>query len=140
MSSIDSLGSRSNSFSSSRSHQSLQLQQRPSGTTQQPLRHRASYDGFGNRPSRGHPPSMSNGYTAPAPTKQQQPVIDPRWNRGGRQPASPKQDQFGVYPPYVPRGHHRNRSMGNHGYPVQAPYRVLHSYNSPAYRNAPIWG
>lgn len=39
------------------------------------------------------------------------------------------------YPPYMPRGlHRRNQSAGN------PPYRVLHSYNSPAYRNAPIWG
>jgi len=141
MSSMDG-GSRNNSFSSSRSQQGLQLQ-RPSSTQPQPrgrpsqsLRHRASYDGYSNQMSRGHPPSMSNGYTAPAP----KPVIDPRWN-SNRQPATPKQDQYGVYPPYVPRGgHHRNRSMGNHGYPVQAPYRVLHSYNSPAYRNVPIWG
>lgn len=47
------------------------------------------------------------------------------------------------YPPYVPRGQHRrNQSAGNQpshdmGHP---PYRILHSYNSPAYRNAPIWG
>lgn len=41
-------------------------------------------------------------------------------------------------PPYVPRGHHRrNLSTGSGN---QAPYRILHSYNSPAYRNAPIWG
>ncbi|KAK8074664.1 hypothetical protein PG997_009327 [Apiospora hydei] len=44
----------------------------------------------------------------------------------------------GRYPPYVPRGHFRNRSMGADQHP--APYRVLHSYNSPAYKNAPIWG
>lgn len=38
-------------------------------------------------------------------------------------------------PPYVPRGAHRQSSSGG-----QPPYRILHSYNSPAYRNAPIWG
>ncbi|OIW30846.1 hypothetical protein CONLIGDRAFT_291610 [Coniochaeta ligniaria NRRL 30616] len=140
MSSMDS-GSRNDSFSSSRSHQSIQLQRPAStqpyqGRPNQPLRHRASYDGYSNGINRGHPPSMSNGYTAPAPTK---PIIDPRWN-SNRQPAQVKQDQYGVYPPHVPRGHHRNRSVGNHGYPVNAPYRVLHSYNSPAYRNVPIWG
>jgi hypothetical protein len=138
ISSMDS-GSRNNSFSSSRSHQSLQVQ-RPSSTQphqgrpNQPLRHRASYDGYSNG-NRGHAPSMSNGYTAPTP----KPVIDPRWN-SNRQSTTPKQDQYGVYPPHVPRGHYRNRSMGNQGYPVDAPYRVLHSYNSPAYRNVPIWG
>lgn len=49
-------------------------------------------------------------------------------------------------PPYVPRAHHRrNLSAGSQPHPDQAstnhaPYRILHSYNSPAYRNAPIWG
>ncbi|KAH8907787.1 hypothetical protein BR93DRAFT_566261 [Coniochaeta sp. PMI_546] len=140
MSSMDS-GSRNNSFSSSRSHQSIQVPRPAStqpqlGRPNQALRHRASYDGYSNGMNRGHPPSMSNGYTAPAPVK---PIIDPRWN-SNRQSTQFKQDQYGVYPPHVPRGHHRNRSVGNHGYPVNAPYRVLHSYNSPAYRNAPIWG
>lgn len=46
--------------------------------------------------------------------------------------------------PYVSRSHAhaRNRSWGGscdaYGNPL--PFRVLHSYNSPAYRNAPIWG
>ena len=47
--------------------------------------------------------------------------------------------------PYsAPRGHVRNRTMGasvscdRDGNPL--PFRVLHSYNSPAYRNVPIWG
>lgn len=47
-------------------------------------------------------------------------------------------------PPYVPRdAHRRNLSAGGRSYDQgagQAPYRILHSYNSPAYRNAPIWG
>ncbi|KAH8662267.1 hypothetical protein BX600DRAFT_316131 [Xylariales sp. PMI_506] len=34
-------------------------------------------------------------------------------------------------------GHARNRSLGAYG--TAPPYRVLHSYNSPAYRNMPIW-
>lgn len=52
-------------------------------------------------------------------------------------------NQYARYPPYVPRGQHRrNQSAGSQpshgmGHP---PYRILHSYNSPAYRNAPIWG
>lgn len=41
-----------------------------------------------------------------------------------------------------PSVHRRNFSTGSG--PQQAmgnpPYRILHSYNSPAYRNAPIWG
>lgn len=42
-------------------------------------------------------------------------------------------------PPHAPRSHSRNRSVGSAD-PHPAPYRVLHSYNSPAYRNVPIWG
>lgn len=41
-------------------------------------------------------------------------------------------------PPRAPRSHSRNRSVGSAD-PHPAPYRVLHSYNSPAYRNVPIW-
>ncbi|ROW10164.1 hypothetical protein VMCG_01856 [Cytospora schulzeri] len=58
-------------------------------------------------------------------------VEDHQWNHHTR------------YPPYVPRGQHRrNQSAGNqpHHAPGHPPYRILHSYNSPAYRNAPIWG
>ncbi|KAI0021400.1 hypothetical protein F4780DRAFT_288052 [Xylariomycetidae sp. FL0641] len=47
-------------------------------------------------------------------------------------------DHRGPSLPHVPRGHYRHRSMDQSG--TSAPYRVLHSYNSPAYRNAPIWG
>lgn len=47
-------------------------------------------------------------------------------------------------PPYVPRDHHRRNLSGGshltHSGGSHAPYRILHSYNSPAYRNAPIWG
>jgi hypothetical protein len=143
MSSMDS-GSRHNSLSSSsQAQEGLQIQRSSStqpyqGRPNQPLRHRASYDGYSNAVTPGHPPSMSNGYTAPIPATPK-PVLDPRW--GNRGVAQPKMDQFGVYPPHVPRGHYRNRSMGNrNGYPVNAPYRILHSYNSPAYRNVPIWG
>lgn len=137
MSSMDS-GSRNNSFSSSRSYQGSQVQRPASvqphqGRPSQPLRHRVSYDGYSGI-HRGHPPAMSNGYTPPSP----RPIIDP-WN-SNRPPTTPKQDQFGVYPPHVPRGHYRGRSMGSRGSPIDAPYRILHSYNSPAYRNVPIWG
>lgn len=46
-------------------------------------------------------------------------------------------DQQGPYPHHMSRGqHHRNLSTETHN----PPYRILHSYNSPAYRNAPIWG
>lgn len=76
-------------------------------------------------------------------------VADPRWNRPSQQFQQhweQKDQQLGGrYHPYVPRGHSRNRSLSATGPPVGqpapgVPYRILHSYNSPAYRNAPIWG
>lgn len=67
------------------------------------------------------------------------------WNPQNGRPMS-GQLPWGA-PPYVPRGHHRrNLSAGSryssqvHAGSAHAPYRILHSYNSPAYRNAPIWG
>lgn len=123
---------------------------------QPPLRHRSSYDGYTIHQQRnlqqypGYPPAMSNGYTAPLHfSKPARPLVDP-WNGGGNMDQfDPTASQWsasdGPYPPYVPRGHYRNRSAGSsrsgygHGH-TTAPYRVLHSYNSPAYRNVPIWG
>lgn len=58
-----------------------------------------------------------------------QKISQPSWEQGGR------------YPSAFPRGHHRHKSLGNpQTGAVQAPFRVLHSYNSPAYRGVPIWG
>ncbi|KAI0125183.1 hypothetical protein BJ170DRAFT_598009 [Xylariales sp. AK1849] len=107
----------------------------------QQLRHRASYHGHydanGDQlveevyqslyKDNGPYPSMSD-------TNGQAYVTDP-WS--GR-PLPQQSDEQARYPPHVPRGHTRNRSVGSHG--LSAPYRVLHSYNSPAYRNVPIWG
>lgn len=120
---------------------------------QQPLRHRASYDGYSyqHQQLRGHAPSMSNGYTAPAKplaydlrhsNSRGQLDAAATWSRSQADAAAGQWYQAG--PPHVPRvAHHRNRSMGNrngHGHGQNVPYRVLHSYNSPAYRHAPIWG
>ncbi|KAK4151897.1 hypothetical protein C8A00DRAFT_35417 [Chaetomidium leptoderma] len=118
-------------------------------TTQQLLRHRASYDGYSYQqrfPQSGHPPSMSNGYTAPAkaaydPRRRRQLDAAATWSKSQADAAAGQWYQGGQQPPSIPRGHYRNRSMGNrsaHG--LDPPYRVLHSYNSPAYRHAPIWG
>ncbi|KAH8882713.1 hypothetical protein GQ53DRAFT_445559 [Thozetella sp. PMI_491] len=144
--------SRRGSLSSS-SQGSAPAWQRPGNAP--PLRHRASYDGYGPHHmsnygpgqgnngyglQNGHQPSMSNGYMAPAPSIKQQHAWDP-WSAYG--PSSQQWDQYGRYPPQVHRspGHYRNRSMGNRdGHGNNPPYRVLHSYNSPAYRNVPIWG
>ncbi|KAK0666307.1 hypothetical protein QBC41DRAFT_325979 [Cercophora samala] len=151
-------GSRRGSLSSVQEHEEDGIK-RPSSAQpwqmrsnqqqqQQPLRHSASYDEwnqFGRRPQAGHPPSMSNGYTAPS-----KPVYDPRyaqqhtpantWSRSQLDASAGQWYQNGAYP-QVPRGHYRKRSMSlQNSYGPKPPYRVLHSYNSPAYRNAPIWG
>ncbi|TLS22482.1 uncharacterized protein PpBr36_09749 [Pyricularia pennisetigena] len=82
--------------------------------------------------------------------QQSSPNFDPKWSRAPSQQfqqhwEQQEQQLGGRYHPYVPRAHGRNRSMslagpasGQSGQGV--PYRILHSYNSPAYRNAPIWG
>ncbi|KAK1825835.1 hypothetical protein QBC39DRAFT_37974 [Podospora conica] len=144
-------GSRSNSMHGDRRYNSLPSNaaqagsaiQRPSSAQAwqvrtakpQQLKHRASHDGFNMQQRRrqyGNSPSMSNGYTA-----QPKHSYDP-WNSNSQfDPGHGLQDSR--YPPYVPRGHHRNRSI-NHAGSTNVPYRVLHSYNSPAYRGAPIWG
>lgn len=99
------------------------------------LRHRSSHDSFNLQQRRSeyrHPPSMSNGYKGYSKS-----MYDP-WNSNGHfDPGAGVGLQDNRHPPYVPRGHHRNRSLNR---APNAPYRVLHSYNSPAYRNAPIWG
>ncbi len=130
------------------------------------LRHRASYDGYSNGPRQTwdagsygppqyNPPRMSNGYTGPVP------AVGP-YGSGRRRSGSGSSSHGDIYqlqqqqawdfyyqqytrpPPSFPRGaHQRNRSMGSRFGPVpgpQAPYRILHSYNSPAYRGVPIWG
>lgn len=144
-------GSRSNSMHAQGRHNSLTSNpaqagsaiQRPSSAQAwqvrtakpQQIKHRASHDGFNmqqRRRQHGHSPSMSNGYTA-----QPNHSYDP-WNSNSQfDPGYGLQDSR--YPPYVPRGHHRNRSI-NRAASTNVPYRVLHSYNSPAYRGAPIWG
>ncbi|KAK0718828.1 hypothetical protein B0T21DRAFT_295287 [Apiosordaria backusii] len=145
-------GSRRGSLSSVQEHEHEGYSiQRPSSAQpwqMQPLRHSASYDEWnqwGRWPQSGHPPSMSNGYTAPS-----KPVYDPRyaqqhtpantWSRSQLDAAAGQWYQNGPCP-QVPRGHNRKRSMSmQNSYGPRPPYRVLHSYNSPAYRNAPIWG
>ncbi|KAK4464125.1 hypothetical protein QBC42DRAFT_344882 [Cladorrhinum samala] len=115
----------------------------------QPLRNRAGYEdhSYGRQlPQQGYPPSMSNGYTAPPQARQEQwsthhsLSVASTWSRSQLDAAAGQWYQPGpTYPPYVPRGPYRKRSMSAHHGP-KPPYRVLHSYNSPAYRNAPIWG
>ncbi|KAI0602741.1 hypothetical protein F4775DRAFT_600708 [Biscogniauxia sp. FL1348] len=47
-------------------------------------------------------------------------------------------DQYGPYPTQAPHGQFQYRRLERSLH--ETPYRVLHSYNSPAYRNVPIWG
>ena len=149
-------GSRRNSISSIQSEGGFHphsVQAWQVRTAQQPLRHRASYDGYSSQQRLssqyyGHPPSMSNGYSAPAKPMaydrhHNRGQLDPAstWSRSQADAAAGQRYQGGPYQPHVPGGHHRNRSTGDgHGRRPNPPYRVLHSYNSPAYRHAPIWG
>ena len=137
-------GPRRNSFDQSRSNslssQSFvgphypgptqpHMQNVPGPRAAPPLRHRASHDGFSNQ-TRSWPgqQQLPHGYAKPS----SDPWVSPQQSYAN-QPYAP--------PPYVPRGHYRNRSLGNRQvYPGQPPYRILHSYNSPAYRGVPIWG
>ncbi|KAK8122522.1 hypothetical protein PG984_011192 [Apiospora sp. TS-2023a] len=110
-----------------------------------PLHHRYSYDGYSLQQFQPDEDAVvteteqvlfrDNGpYPSMVHKDGQEYVTDP-WS--GR-PMPQVLGNQGRYPPYVPRGHFRNRSMGADQH--HAPYRVLHSYNSPAYKNAPIWG
>ncbi|KAK8016528.1 hypothetical protein PG993_014717 [Apiospora rasikravindrae] len=110
-----------------------------------PLHHRYSYDGYSLQHFHANEDAVlpeteetlirDNGpYPSMLHKDGQEYVTDP-WS--GR-PMPQVLGNQGRYPPYVSRGHFRNRSMGADQH--QAPYRVLHSYNSPAYKNAPIWG
>ncbi|KAM7187921.1 hypothetical protein V8F33_010953 [Rhypophila sp. PSN 637] len=108
-----------------------------------PLRHRSSYDEYTRHNSLQYrqPPSMSNAYTAPPSKPMQQSsehfdFVNNRWvpDGGGGGVRHPPPH----VPPRTPKHHQRKRSMSAYGH--QAPYRILHSYNSPAYRNVPIWG
>ncbi|KAL0466706.1 hypothetical protein QR685DRAFT_104715 [Neurospora intermedia] len=100
----------------------------------QTLRHRPSHDAYQQlRLQNANPPDMSSVYGVLA---NEHPSMDYRGTQGHVVPDS-------TYPSYVPRqtGHHRKRSMSMHtSHNPNPPYRILHSYNSPAYRNAPIWG
>ncbi|KAI2780271.1 hypothetical protein F4815DRAFT_445497 [Daldinia loculata] len=102
-----------------------------------PLHRRPSYEEYNIVPQdscardNGPYPSLSrNGQTY---------VSDP-WS--GRPMSLPQQldqqwDQRIQNPTHPPRRHTRHQSMDRQGNPMS--YRVLHSYNSPAYRHLPIW-
>ncbi|KAI0476025.1 hypothetical protein GGR56DRAFT_447438 [Xylariaceae sp. FL0804] len=127
--------SRGNSLRSQSSQRSQRNPPVRPGWSQQapPLRHRPSYDEDDDVLSADF--AQDNGpYPSMAAANGQAFVSDPWSGRPVPQKLEPSPRQ----PPYVPRGHSRHRSLDQHHNSV--PYRVLHSYNSPAYRNAPIWG
>ena len=96
-----------------------------------PLRHRASYEGQASKAR------MGQSYRRQSPNLWTSTHYEQLQMQYGGTAFDPRQ---GWYPPYVPRsGHYRNRSMMSQGR-SNAPYRVLHSYYSPAYRHVPIWG
>ena len=107
--------------------------------TQPQLRHRSSHDSF-NQPYAlpGPSPYMTDPWMAAQYRQRQQRELQQAMNKysGGGS------DQANRHPPpYVLRSnHHRNRSLNNGPQPHNPPYRILHSYNSPAYKNVPIWG
>ncbi|KAI0397727.1 hypothetical protein F5Y17DRAFT_322165 [Xylariaceae sp. FL0594] len=89
------------------------------------LRHRSSYDGHASQIQQAHSRehgkpqvSYSDHYLKTLPTPQQ----------AGKHPHKAQTRS---------QGHYRHNSFGE--YRSVGPYRVLHSYNSPAYRHAPIW-
>ncbi|KAI1466522.1 uncharacterized protein F4812DRAFT_81775 [Daldinia caldariorum] len=138
--------SRRSSDISRRSSLSRQSSQRSAATTgpaffgQQyhsqpdlPLHRRSSYDEYNILPQNSS--ARDNG-PYPSLSRNGQTYVSNPWS--GRSMSLPQQWDQGVqYPPHPPRHHIRHRSLDQYGNPM--PYRVLHSYNSPAYRHLPIW-
>ena len=128
--------SRHNSLASQASHRSAVSNgqawplYQPNDTPH--LKHRSSYDGysFPLRPTYG----LENApYGAPLPVNGQLYAA----GHLGDQPIAQQARQYPQQVRYGSRGHLRHYSLDHNGQPVQ--YRVLHSYNSPAYRGVPIW-
>ncbi|OTB02889.1 hypothetical protein M426DRAFT_190346 [Hypoxylon sp. CI-4A] len=141
------LSRRSSSDYSRRSSVGSQSSKLSSATTGPILRHqyhsnpslpslhrRSSYDDYNLVPQDS---SIRDNGPYPSISRNGQTVVSDPWS--GRSMSMPHQelDQPIQRPPHNPRQHHRHRSMDQYGNPT--PYRVLHSYNSPAYRHVPIW-
>ncbi|KAI0897423.1 hypothetical protein F4806DRAFT_400602 [Annulohypoxylon nitens] len=136
-----SLGSQSSQQSSATTDPNFSLQQKYSHPNLPSLHRRSSYDEY-NLTSQNSC-VRDNGPYPSMPRNGRAFVSDP-WS--GRSMSMPQQwdqelnQEFNQpirHPPYAPRHHQRHRSLDQYGNPM--PYRVLHSYNSPAYRNVPIW-
>lgn len=129
-----SLASQSSQHSSGTTRSNFSRQQHHSYPNLPSLQRRSSYDDYhlvpqdsGIRDNGPYPSISRNGQAY---------VSDPL---SGRTMSMPQQwDQPVLHPSHTPRHHYRNRSLDHNGNP--APYRVLHSYHSPAYKHVPIWG
>lgn len=137
--------SRRSSLASQSSHRSsatmgpgLPRQQYHSQPDLPSLQRRSSYDNYnlipqdsGIRDNGPYPSISRNGQAV---------ISDPLSGRSMSMPQQWEQqwDQLAQHPPHAPRHHYRQRSLDKNGNP--APYRVLHSYHSPAYKHVPIWG
>lgn len=130
------------SQNNSRHPQPVACAQQQEATRLKALRRQSSYDGYSYQHARAVTDSsyeqhMSQGngpYPFIANASGDTQISDP-WSGLPPQQSPNIQSR---YPPNIPRGHTRNQSSGSHS--DAAPFRVLHSYDSPAYRNAPIWG
>lgn len=112
---------------------------------QVPLSMQASQDDSRHSSLSSVQSDLSQGHSAPKGPKTRSLSHSDHWGSGNnsRLVEGHQWNKQGYYPPYVSRGqHYRNLSAEHRSDNAMdsPPYRVLHSYNSPAYRNAPIWG
>ncbi|KAI1263869.1 hypothetical protein F5Y18DRAFT_118261 [Xylariaceae sp. FL1019] len=117
--------SRRNSLSSQKSGRSVSNHRQPELPTHRALKHCSSYDEYSSlRRDNGPYPSLHSDTAANNSWKTQHAAVQ-------------HAQQTPHYVPRISRTHLRHRSLDRQG--PAAPYRILHSYNSPAYRHVPIW-
>jgi hypothetical protein len=115
------------SFRQPRPHAQLQDQSK--------LRHRSSYDGHSLQTQEYY--GRDNGPYPSLPHTNGQPHVSYVDNYLKTLPISQQAGQYQLKPQSGSQGHYRHNSFDQ--YRPAGPYRVLHSYNSPSYRHAPIW-
>ncbi|KAF2964231.1 hypothetical protein GQX73_g9328 [Xylaria multiplex] len=127
--------SRRNSLASQTSHRSVLSNGQPwshySSYDPPTLKHRSSHDGFSFQRRQGY--GQANGPYPSSRINGQMYAYD--YSNG--QPMLAQSQQYQQHARYAPHGHLRHHSLDQNG--SLMPYRVLHSYNSPAYRGVPIW-
>ncbi|KAI0172520.1 hypothetical protein GGR52DRAFT_410604 [Hypoxylon sp. FL1284] len=135
----NSLASQSSQRSSGTTASSFSRQQYRSRPNLPPLQRSSSYEDYNLVPQDSS--SVRDNGPYPSISRNGQSVVSDPWS--GRPMSMSQQwdqpwDRPAWHPSQPPRHHYRNRSLDQYGNP--APYRVLHSYHSPAYKNVPIWG